>query len=224
MLRPCDVSIYLRWAVSPTAALTLLLVPITSDSRLDLDPPPHKPLPPLPTTLATHTQQLYIKGPLDIPLLLWTIVLCSYLRLVFTQEVFPRVARWWGIKREGKVARFGEQGYAVVYFAVVGVWGVQTLLPPPPRVPHPRLLARLPAHPSERRDEEVLCAADWVLGWVLGAAVGGACDFYYRGPCVLRDRFFSWFLFRPSPRRGAGRGPRFLGAVLADGTGNVAAF
>ncbi|KAJ7753238.1 hypothetical protein B0H16DRAFT_1723271 [Mycena metata] len=101
---------------------------MTSDSRLDLDPPPRQPLPPLPTTLATHTQQLYIKGPLDIPLLLWTIVLCSYLRLVFTQEVFPRVARWWGIKREGKVARFGEQGYAVVYFAVVGVWGVVSLL------------------------------------------------------------------------------------------------
>ncbi|KAJ7731347.1 hypothetical protein B0H16DRAFT_202966 [Mycena metata] len=120
--------------------------PIPRPPRLDLDRPPTNPFtpfllshpapPPPPaapfssaiTTLSTHTQQLCIKGPLDIPLLLWTIVLCSYLRLVFMQEVFPRVARWWGIKREGKVARFREQGCAVVYFAVVGVWGVVSLL------------------------------------------------------------------------------------------------
>ncbi|KAJ7739003.1 longevity assurance proteins LAG1/LAC1 [Mycena metata] len=173
MLRPSDVSIYLRWAVSPNAALTLLLAPIilaipthyllpclplpptwTLDlqflglpgwtwTALPTNPftpffllshpaPPPPPSAPFSSAITTpDTTQLYIKGPLDIPLLLWTIVLCSYLRLVFTQEVFPRVARWWGIKREGKVARFGEQGYAVVYFAVVGVWGVQTLLTTP---------------------------------------------------------------------------------------------
>ncbi|KAJ7021563.1 hypothetical protein C8F04DRAFT_1273527 [Mycena alexandri] len=125
MMRPSDVSIYLRWAVSPNATLTLLLaIPThyllpTSPSphldarslvfrgrRLDMDRPPNKPLPailpplrvptpasaPFSSATTRHTQ-LYIKGPLDIPLLLWTIVLCSYLRLVFTLEMFPRVGR-----------------------------------------------------------------------------------------------------------------------------------
>ncbi|KAJ7731022.1 hypothetical protein B0H16DRAFT_1469270 [Mycena metata] len=49
--------------------------------------------------------------------------IAPYLWLVFTLEVFSHVGRWWGIKREGKVARFGKQWYPVVYFAVVAVWG-----------------------------------------------------------------------------------------------------
>ncbi|KAJ7717343.1 hypothetical protein B0H16DRAFT_440197 [Mycena metata] len=117
--------------------------PIPRTPRLDLDRPPHQPLhtllPPLPPRAPSPARRALLlrnnhpfhahpaalhQRPARHPLLLWTIVLCSYLRLVFTQEVFPRVARWWGIKREGKMARLGEQGCAVVYFAVVGLWGV----------------------------------------------------------------------------------------------------
>ncbi|KAJ7904091.1 hypothetical protein B0H13DRAFT_2025154, partial [Mycena leptocephala] len=46
--------------------------------------------------------------------------LVSFLRLVLSHSLFPALARWWGIRKAGKVARFGEQGYAVVYFLVVG--------------------------------------------------------------------------------------------------------
>ncbi|KAJ7035780.1 TLC domain-containing protein, partial [Mycena alexandri] len=66
----------------------------------------------------------YIKGPLDLALLAWTIVVTSYLRLVFSLHIFPWIGRRAGIRRAGKVARFGEQGYSMVYFAVVAVWGV----------------------------------------------------------------------------------------------------
>ncbi|KAJ7870718.1 hypothetical protein B0H13DRAFT_2061554, partial [Mycena leptocephala] len=44
----------------------------------------------------------------------------SFLRLVLSHSLFPALARRWGIRKAGKVARFGEEGYAVVYFLVVG--------------------------------------------------------------------------------------------------------
>ncbi|KAJ7817533.1 hypothetical protein B0H13DRAFT_2134984 [Mycena leptocephala] len=44
----------------------------------------------------------------------------SFLRLVLGHSLFPALARRWGIRKARKVARFGEQGYAVVYFLVVG--------------------------------------------------------------------------------------------------------
>ncbi|KAJ7702095.1 hypothetical protein B0H16DRAFT_743098 [Mycena metata] len=223
MLRPSDVSIYLRWAVSPNAVLTLLLAPIllsvpTHYLLPHLPLPPHgrstsnspdspagpgPPSPPTPSspssssptprprcmppppfssaiaTLFTHTHtQLYLKGPLDIPLLLWTIVLCSYLRLVFTREVFPKVAKWWRIKREGKVARFGEQGYAVVYFAVVGVGGAQTLLLTPAPWFHTPAFWVGYSHTGTHLSGAMKRYYVLQIGyWVLGAAVGGTCDF-----------------------------------------------
>ncbi|KAJ7814561.1 hypothetical protein B0H13DRAFT_2140153 [Mycena leptocephala] len=46
--------------------------------------------------------------------------LVSFLRLVLSHSLFPALARRWGIRKAGKVARFGEQGYAVMHFLVVG--------------------------------------------------------------------------------------------------------
>ncbi|KAJ7923137.1 TLC domain-containing protein [Mycena leptocephala] len=51
-------------------------------------------------------------------MLAYNIVLFSFLRLVLSHTLFPALARRWGIRKAGKLARFGEQGYAVVYFAV----------------------------------------------------------------------------------------------------------
>ena len=33
------------------------------------------------------------------------------------------MARYFGLKKEAKLERFGEQGYAVVYFGIMGAWG-----------------------------------------------------------------------------------------------------
>ncbi|KAJ6557031.1 TLC domain-containing protein [Mycena vulgaris] len=71
--------------------------------------------------------QLYEKGLGDLALVAWSVVMWSFLRLVLTRYAFPALARRWGITKEGKMVRFGEQGYAVVYWGVFGVWGVYTL-------------------------------------------------------------------------------------------------
>ncbi|KAJ7456183.1 longevity assurance proteins LAG1/LAC1 [Mycena latifolia] len=147
-----DVSPWLRWAVSPHSALALLMVPpllaIPTSFILPFLPEAMRPASnpftaffllshPAPFPLSpssalrattapeyTATTQLYNKGPADVLLLGWTVVLFSFLRLVFAHTLFPALARRWGITKEGKLVRFGEQGYAVVYWAVFGAWGV----------------------------------------------------------------------------------------------------
>ncbi|KAJ7456187.1 hypothetical protein FB451DRAFT_1512627 [Mycena latifolia] len=139
-----DVSPWLRWAVSPRAALALLMAPpvlalptaivipfLPEPIRPATNPliftaffllsyPAPFPLPPssaLRTTTApeyTKPTQLYTKGPADLLLLGWTMIVFSFLRLVFAHTFFPALARRWGITKEGKLVRFEEQGYAVV--------------------------------------------------------------------------------------------------------------
>lgn len=38
------------------------------------------------------------------------------------------IAKWFGLRRETKIDRFGEQMYALIYFAVMGAWGYVRLL------------------------------------------------------------------------------------------------
>lgn len=75
---------------------------------------------------------MYVKGPADLPILAWSVVFFSLLRLLLTHHAFPALAHYYGIRKPGKVSRFGEQGYAVVYFAVMGAWGSVSLFPLPP--------------------------------------------------------------------------------------------
>ncbi|KAJ7190987.1 TLC domain-containing protein [Mycena pura] len=75
------------------------------------------------TTTAAFEGQLYIKGPADLLLLAWTIVVCSLLRLLLAHHLLPVLARRLGITNHRKLVRFGEQGYALVYFALFGAWG-----------------------------------------------------------------------------------------------------
>lgn len=65
----------------------------------------------------------YAKGYFDFLFLAYYIVFFSFFRQLITVNVCRPVARYFGIKREAKLDRFGEQGYAVVYFAVFGAWG-----------------------------------------------------------------------------------------------------
>jgi len=50
------------------------------------------------------------------------VVFFSFVRQLFTLHVFQPLARWYGIKRS-KFDRFGEQGYGVVYWGWMAVWG-----------------------------------------------------------------------------------------------------
>ncbi|KAF8197822.1 hypothetical protein K438DRAFT_2016518 [Mycena galopus ATCC 62051] len=77
---------------------------------------------------ASVPQQLYAKGPALLALLAWLLLLFSLLRLIFNHHLFLLVARRWGISKRAKVGRFGEQGYQVVYFSVVRIWGMHNML------------------------------------------------------------------------------------------------
>ncbi|KAJ7085139.1 TLC domain-containing protein [Mycena belliarum] len=145
---PADVSVWLRWAVSPSHALALLAAPLLLAPAFALlaralpahrrppnpftpffllshaAPPPARILAATTAPRYTATTQLYVKGPGDLLLVAWSVVLFSFLRLLLARQLFPALAKRWGIRKEGKQIRFGEQGYAVVYWAVFGAWGV----------------------------------------------------------------------------------------------------
>jgi hypothetical protein len=69
-----------------------------------------------------ETTHLYLKGPGDLALPVYSvsIVLFSFLRLMLS--LLMPVWKW-GIRKAGKAAWFGEQGYTVMYFFGGGVWG-----------------------------------------------------------------------------------------------------
>lgn len=60
----------------------------------------------------------------DLWFLAYWVVCMSFIRLFWTVWVLHPIARWYGIRSEAKVIRFGEQGYAVVYFTVMGTFGL----------------------------------------------------------------------------------------------------
>ncbi|KAJ7454556.1 longevity assurance proteins LAG1/LAC1 [Mycena galericulata] len=144
MPRP-RVSPWLRWAVEPHATLPLLLLPVLLFLNWELLAPPLRHSLGFPSALPAENpfapffllshrvaesdssdsdSARYTHGPSDLPFLLYHIFLFSFLRQIITLTLGPRVGRFFGITRRGKLERFGEQAYAFVYFGVFGAWGV----------------------------------------------------------------------------------------------------
>lgn len=69
----------------------------------------------------------YIKGYNDLWFLAYWVVCFSFIRLFWTVYVFHPMARYYGIRNQGKIIRYGEQGYAVVYFTVMGSFGLYVM-------------------------------------------------------------------------------------------------
>ncbi|KAI0774245.1 TLC domain-containing protein [Fomes fomentarius] len=69
----------------------------------------------------------YQKGYLDLAFIAYHIVFWSFIRQSITLYICRPVARWFGIKKETKLDRFAEQGYAVIYFGVMGPWGIRIM-------------------------------------------------------------------------------------------------
>ncbi len=65
----------------------------------------------------------YQKGYLDLVFIAFYVVFWSFIRQSITLWFLRPLAKWFGIRRELKLDRFGEQGYAVAYFAFTGLWG-----------------------------------------------------------------------------------------------------
>lgn len=68
--------------------------------------------------------QRYGKGPWDLAFLAFYIVVFSFLRQSVTEFFIRPLARRLGLKTEGKITRFMEQAYAVVYFSASGAYGL----------------------------------------------------------------------------------------------------
>jgi acyl-CoA-dependent ceramide synthase len=106
----------------------LIFTPLVSTIQ-----PPPSPFAPLflisyPTPSPTDdiTDPRYRKGWLDLVFLAYNIVFFSFVRQFVLFRICHPVARYFGV-REEKVARFGEQGYAIIYFSFFGAWGVRIM-------------------------------------------------------------------------------------------------
>ncbi|KAJ7146850.1 TLC domain-containing protein [Mycena epipterygia] len=140
-VRKVRVSPWLRWAVEPVASLPVLLVPVVLFLNWEfliphltnlcgtLDLPEDNPFAQF--FLLSHRvpgpEPRYARGTGDIAFVAYHVVVFSLVRQVMTVTVAQRVGRFFGLRRTGKLERFGEQLYAFVYFSVFGAWGVRIM-------------------------------------------------------------------------------------------------
>ncbi|KAG6810872.1 hypothetical protein H0H92_009993 [Tricholoma furcatifolium] len=132
-----SVSPWLRWAVQPMSSLKLLLVPIVLYINWELTSFYLAPGFTNPFSacflLAGHVPESstsdprYAKSYLDLVFIAYHVVFFSLVRQIIVVNICRPVAKWFGLKRETKLDRFGEQGYAWIYFAVMGAWGYRIM-------------------------------------------------------------------------------------------------
>ncbi|KAJ7211269.1 longevity assurance proteins LAG1/LAC1 [Mycena pura] len=127
----------LRWAVDPALSFKLVLTPIVAYVIWELltqhlgsaRPNPfgilflisHK----IPTSGPADPR--YAKGWCDLLFIAYYVVVFSCFRQLVTVELGTRVAKLFGIRRRAKIARFGEQAYALVYFSLSGAYGYRIM-------------------------------------------------------------------------------------------------
>ncbi|KAJ7358281.1 longevity assurance proteins LAG1/LAC1 [Mycena albidolilacea] len=138
--RKSRVSPLLRWAIEPAESLLIVVVPVIFFLNwefllprvfavLDIERPEDNPF--APCILLSHrapgSDPRYGRGKGDITFIAYHVVVFSLIRQFITGTVAPRVGRFFGLTRTAKLERFGEQGYAFVYFFVFGAWGVRIM-------------------------------------------------------------------------------------------------
>ena len=82
---------------------------------------------PTPSPTDDITDPRYRKGWLDLVFLAYNVVFFSFIRQFALFRICYPIARYFGIHKKGKVARFGEQGYAILYFSFFGAWGARIM-------------------------------------------------------------------------------------------------
>ncbi|GBE79715.1 Sphingosine N-acyltransferase lac1 [Sparassis crispa] len=126
----------MRWIVVPSSSLKMIITSVVLWANWEILAPYVGDLPnPFAPLLFISYRILdsspddprYSKGILDFVFVSYYIVVFSFVRQFITLQVSRPVGQWFGIKRESKLARFGEQGYALVYFAVMGAWGARIM-------------------------------------------------------------------------------------------------
>ncbi|CAI6332737.1 unnamed protein product [Periconia digitata] len=79
---------------------------------------------PLPQKSGDDGPIQYGKGARDFAFVAFYIIVLSFTREFITQRVLRPIAIHYGIKSKAKQARFMEQGYTAVYFAIFGPFGL----------------------------------------------------------------------------------------------------
>ncbi|KAG6866437.1 hypothetical protein C0991_003955 [Blastosporella zonata] len=127
--------------ISPASTIKLLLVPIVLYVNWELSSPYLAPGVSNPFAAAffvpgrisssSNDDPRYAKSYYDLVFLAYNIVFFSLVRQLIAVNACRPIAKYFGLRREAKIDRFGEQGYALVYFAFFGAWGyrVMTQLP-----------------------------------------------------------------------------------------------
>lgn len=130
-----------RWVVNPSSSFRILLIPVILHLNwvylVPLLTGSNTPSPFAPLLFISHptpsptgddiNDPRYRKGWLDLVFILYYIVFWSFIRQTITIHVCGPFARYFGIHKQAKLDRFGEQGYAVLYFAFFGAWGVRIM-------------------------------------------------------------------------------------------------
>ncbi|EAU37450.1 longevity-assurance protein 1 [Aspergillus terreus NIH2624] len=100
------------YAVNPTPSN-----PLHSAIFLSYPQPPKTPGGPV----------MYGKGPKDIAFVAFYTIVLSFTREFLMQRMIRPLAVWCGIRGKGKTARFMEQVYTAIYFAIFGPFGLYVM-------------------------------------------------------------------------------------------------
>ncbi|GJE84207.1 longevity assurance proteins LAG1/LAC1 [Phanerochaete sordida] len=127
----------LRWVVVPESSLKLLLIGVVLWANWQLLAPyvakgvanPFEPLLFISHRVPGSTEEdpRYQKGWFDLVFIAYNIIFWSFVRQSFLIYVCKPTARYFGIRKEAKIDRFGEQAYATAYFLVMGSWGLRVM-------------------------------------------------------------------------------------------------
>ncbi|TCD71778.1 hypothetical protein EIP91_003121 [Steccherinum ochraceum] len=131
-----DDIVTMRWAVVPSSSVKLLMIPLILWSAWEAMVPyvatdswnPFTPFLFISHLMPDSSQDdpQYRKGWFDLLFVAYYIIFWSCIRQTLILHVFLPVAKHFRV-REARVERFGEQGYAMLYFAVMGAWGVRIM-------------------------------------------------------------------------------------------------
>ncbi|KZV72108.1 longevity assurance proteins LAG1/LAC1 [Peniophora sp. CONT] len=130
-----------RWIVNPSSSFGLLLIPIVLHLNwlylVPLLTGTHTPSPFAPLLFISYptpsptgddvNDPRYRKGWLDLAFVAYYIVVWSFIRQSITIHVCHPLANRYGIRKPGKVSRFGEQGYSLLYWGFFGAWGIRIM-------------------------------------------------------------------------------------------------
>ncbi|THH19865.1 hypothetical protein EW146_g1403 [Bondarzewia mesenterica] len=139
-----DVISQRKWTLTTiqveASSLRMLLLPVILHlnwiifTPIIFSDPPRSPFEPLlfishptPSPSGDPNDPRYRRGWLDFVFVAYYIIFFSFVRQVITIKLCRSIARRYGLRKESKLARFGEQGYAMIYFACFGAWGLRIM-------------------------------------------------------------------------------------------------